>query len=285
MNQLLYIKPKTKAKGKRNSFKISSYKNQIFKPGEGTKKIKKIHNFIRNFFILALICTTIYYFFFSDKFLIENINIEIEGEKSIQEEDILDVLDKFKYKNIFLVDKNAMIKDLEPFLINIAFFDIRRSIPNKLIIKIVEYKEIANLSIELDGIEKKFIMNQNAQVSRENLAEENLPTIYLKSSKQTAENVFTMTKEELQYIINAKSYFEEKFSIIVRYIDYYQIEREIHLMTEKEFSVWLDIDQPYLTQIHALKVAASKLDIFTTPLEYIDLRVSNGQKIIYRRKN
>ena len=71
---------------------------------------------------------------------------------------------------------------------------------------------------------------------------------------------------------------------IVR-IEYKPTAREIHLLTERNFFIWLDIQISYEEQFKKMKKSLVKLDIYTEDLEYIDLRIagSNGDKIIYKR--
>ena len=50
--------------------------------------------------------------------------------------------------------------------------------------------------------------------------------------------------------------------------------------------MWFDIQIPFEKQFLKLKKAMTTLDIYKTPLFYIDVRVSgaNGEKVIFKRK-
>lgn len=234
--------------------------------------------------IFILISFLTYFFLLSSRFEIKNISIEL-NDKNIKNENLMKKIEKFKGKNIFLVNESNIEKEL----INaeedrIAFIKIEKELPNEIKVIMQEYKDSANISIKIkDGVEKKFVLNQNGKISKENIHIKELPLIIMKSNTQTEISNFSLKKDELAYIIEAKKYFEEKFNIATKIINYYQIEHEVHLITEKGFEVWLDIDQPYLTQLHALKISLSKLDIYNTKLKYIDLRVTNGQKVIFKK--
>ena len=67
---------------------------------------------------------------------------------------------------------------------------------------------------------------------------------------------------------------------------YKPVEREVHLKTEKDFAIWLDLGKTYEQQLDKLKRTLERLDIYNTPLQYIDLRISSqtGEKIIFRRR-
>ena len=70
-------------------------------------------------------------------------------------------------------------------------------------------------------------------------------------------------------------------------IDYLRRARELHLLTERYFYVWLDLSQDLDKQLLKLKKALNELNIYEADLDYIDLRISgqNGEKVIYKLKN
>lgn len=80
--------------------------------------------------------------------------------------------------------------------------------------------------------------------------------------------------------------FTERFDIQVFEAAYLLEAREVHLITNQGFNVWLDMEQDLETQLNKLKNAIPKIDIYKDPLEYIDLRIesANGDKIIFKRR-
>jgi hypothetical protein len=88
----------------------------------------------------------------------------------------------------------------------------------------------------------------------------------------------------LTYIINAINLYQQEFSMKVINAEYYVTEREVHLQTEKNFMVWLDMQKDLNEQLDKLKKVLNKLDIYHTALEYIDLRIDgvDNQKVIYK---
>jgi hypothetical protein len=61
--------------------------------------------------------------------------------------------------------------------------------------------------------------------------------------------------------------------------------RELHLLTERHFTVWLDLTQDLNIQLTKLKKSlGNTFNIYEMPLDYIDLRISgqNGEKVIYK---
>ena len=81
-------------------------------------------------------------------------------------------------------------------------------------------------------------------------------------------------------------YFEKKFNIKVLDAEYKVREREVHLMTEKYFKVWIDMEKSLTDQFEKLKKALPRLDIYKTALEYIDLRISgtDNEKVIFKKR-
>jgi hypothetical protein len=82
------------------------------------------------------------------------------------------------------------------------------------------------------------------------------------------------------------SKFTELFGMKITQGEYLKRERELHMLTEKNFEIWLDLTSDVLQQLTKLKRATVKLDLTTTPLEYIDLRIAGGdsEKVIFKRR-
>lgn len=95
-----------------------------------------------------------------------------------------------------------------------------------------------------------------------------------------------ISAENLSYILHATSYFEEKFGMKIRETDFIIKARELHIKTEKNFTIWLDTQIPFERQFLKLKKAMATIDIYKVALEYIDLRIAgaSGEKVIFKRK-
>jgi len=143
---------------------------------------------------------------------------------------------------------------------------------------------VGNLVYENSQVKKTYLINAIGYPIKENLENPNLPYIHLKSEDPVNPDQPIVESGELRYILEANTYFKERFGMRVIEILYKPNAREIHLLTEKNFYIWLDMQRSAEEQLKKLKKAAVKLDIYNTPLEYIDLRIagSNGEKIIYK---
>ena len=91
----------------------------------------------------------------------------------------------------------------------------------------------------------------------------------------------------LETLLNATEDFEGKFNMQVLEIRYLKQARELHLLTERYFTIWIDLTEDANLQLAKLKKALSTLNIYEADLDYIDLRISgqNGEKVIYKLKD
>jgi hypothetical protein len=88
-------------------------------------------------------------------------------------------------------------------------------------------------------------------------------------------------------LLNVKKEFEGRIDMQVLEVRYLKQAREVHLKTERDFTVWIDLTQDIDLQLTKLKKATSVLNIYEANLEYVDLRISgqNGEKVIYKLRN
>lgn len=112
------------------------------------------------------------------------------------------------------------------------------------------------------------------------------PIVTAKVTSLMDKNVAILSPENLNYVLKAAVYFEEKFGMQIQETQFLIQARELHLLTEKNFDIWLDTQTPYERQFLKLKKAMTTLDIYKAPLAYIDLRISgtSGEKVIFKRK-
>jgi len=268
----------------------SSPKN--FRRFTPTKRPHPILNKIKKIFILlagtAIIFLGIYGLFFSNYFNIKEIlitNANLKNEHLSNE--IKSSLKSYLGKNlIFLNTENLNTKirtkfpALETVKITKEYFD-------KLAIEFSEYPLIANVINESDSMKKSYIINAIGFAIKEDYENPNLPFIRIKSDEPVNTNSQLISPEKIKYILDATTYYRDKFGMGIREIEYKPTAREIRLLTDRNFTIWMDIQKPFDQQFKKLKKALVKLDIYKTNLEYIDLRISgnNGEKIIYRRRS
>lgn len=92
----------------------------------------------------------------------------------------------------------------------------------------------------------------------------------------------------LKTLLQTTKDFEGKFNMQVLEIHYLKQARELHLLTERYFTIWIDLTQDTNIQLAKLKKAlGNNFNIYEMDLDYVDLRISgqNGEKVIYKLKD
>lgn len=122
------------------------------------------------------------------------------------------------------------------------------------------------------------VVEEEAPVVDETIAEETPDTMPDEINEEL------IPQDVLKTLLETTESFEGKFDMEVLEITYLKRARELHLFTERYFSVWIDLTQDVPLQLAKLKKALTEIDIYGAPLEYIDLRISgqNGEKVIYK---
>ncbi len=247
----------------------------------------KNKNLWRIVLALGIIIIFIYWGFFSPFFKIQNIKTpDIEFQNNPLAEEIKNQLNSSLNKNLFLTNTEKLtlkILDNFPAIENV---EIKKKYPKTLTITFTEYPLVANIINESEAIRKYYIINSIGYAVKEDLENPELPYIKMQSDEPINLKTIVIEQNKLKYILNSKKIFEQRFGMKIKEIIYKQIPREIHLLTERDFYIWLDLQIDFIEQFKKLKKALIKLDIHSENLEYIDLRIagSNGDKIIYKRK-
>lgn len=247
--------------------------------------------------LIGLLCLFIlggifYMVFFTDYFQINDFQIYDEGTAITNNLALNDLMTKA------LINQNILTFDDSSLSLNILkenpqykIAEVKKLFPRSIEVNLEKFPVAANLIDTLDGadglkVEKKFEVNTNGMVIVENDENPDLPYIRLTTQEAIGMNTYPIDQEKLDYTIKLVNLFEEKFGIKVIEAQYLKAAREIHLKTEKGFVVWFDVTKNMLSQIDKLKRALPKLDIYNTPLQYIDLRITsaNAEKVIYKKK-
>ncbi len=237
--------------------------------------------------ILALLSLLFYSAFFSNYFLITAVQVSEENpENQALSEQIQSALPKVIGQNLLFADLHEIENQVLSHFPEIQNVKFKKDYPHTLIVEFEQYPLVANVIHETPTLKKSYILNSIGYAVKENLESTNLPYILIKSDEPLNSLTYVIEKNKLNYILDAKTYFEEKFGMRIIETKYKRNPREVHFLTEKDFSIWLDIQRPFEDQFKKLKKSLVKLDIYNDPLTYIDLRIAgnNGDKIIYKRK-
>lgn len=239
------------------------------------------------FIALFLSGAAVYVIFFTDFFTIEKIEIK-GGQETLEEQKVVnDYLQEYLGGNILAFNANAHEENLMKDLNYLKTLQIYRVLPRTVIAKLETYPPAANIKID----SRFYVVNELGYISNIGVANETLPTISMDVTGTDLEitedrqiNAQIIPADALKSIIESKTSFEGKFNLQILETEYLKRARELHFYTELHFYVWIDMTQDIDIQLAKMKKALTKLNIYETPLEYIDLRVSgrDGEKVIYK---
>lgn len=249
--------------------------------------------FIKTFVVITITVIGLYLLFFNKSFIIQNITVTETNDDNEIPSDILAATNAIKGLNLLFIDQDSIIEKILSVHPEIKTIDFKKVFPNSVSIIISYYQEVVNFTIvdTPSGIPHSFIVNEKGIIAKNNEKKPDLPQLILKNvDDQTLEAIIAEDQrfaiDRIKKATDAEKKFTETFTIPIIESHYYQIEREVRLLTDKGFFVWFDLSKDIDEQINKLRRALPELDIHTEPLQYIDLRIStrNGEKIIFKRK-
>ncbi|MFC1616289.1 cell division protein FtsQ/DivIB [Patescibacteria group bacterium] len=249
---------------------------------EVQKSYKRLFYLIGILFIIGFIS---YFLVFSNFLKITDIKIVNDiTQDEILEQKMKEQLNNLIGENLFLLATDDIEKKLKTKFKELEGVEVGKNYPDTLEIEYQEYPLVANIIYEYDNVEIRYIINSIGYPIKEKMESPNLPYIRVKSNEPVNPNKAILEANKLRYILETSVYFKDKFGMRLIEVEYKPIPRELHLLTEKEFYIWLDVQEPFEDQLKKLKKALIKLDIYNQQLEYIDLRITgtNGDKIIYK---
>lgn len=267
--------------------KYAPARSKYIKPRKPSGISAKIGHFAVSVSILTLIGFLIFLIFFSGFFTVKEIDLK---EKNIENQQIIEqvrkILKASMGENILFIDTLALETKILKNISELQKVEISKNLPSSLEVDFEQYPLAANIVNESPNLKKSYIINSMGFVIKEDFEDTKLPYIRIKSDQVINPKKAVIDNKKLTYIIDATKYFQDKFGMRIVEVEYKPIAREIRLLTEREFRLWLDIQIPFEDQFRKLKKALVKLDIYKDSLDYIDLRIAggNGDKIIYKRK-
>jgi len=263
----------------------------LIKPAKLKNPSNKWKKVLAIFLSIGIIAFSIYALFFSDYFTLEKYEVEEEDTVIENNEVINQILDQSLGKNLATLSEGDLINQIKTAEPEIQKLSIIKVFPKTIRVAYEKYPTVANLIDTVGGVQKKFLVDSQGFLTEENGENPNLP--YLKIETKEVLPVRTTflqdpkrSAERLNFALQAINLYEEKFGMKILYGQFKIRERELHLYTEKYFYVMIDMEKDIKPQLDKLKKALPKLDIYNTPLVYIDLRISgnNVEKVIFKRK-
>lgn len=232
--------------------------------------------FIISIIIILVIIVVLFWPIFNIKYIeiikkdnITNMNI---AYKSVED---------LRWEKIFNVHEVDIFSKLKNYQDNIKSVDMKMILPNTLKIEVESYKEIFNISLN----NSNYILVENGTIIPSNHSK-NLK--FLNIIKKIDKNKFIEYKQIfnpffIEKINNITSKLEENvLNIKIKELDYYEVERELHVKIENDTIIIfsLDDDLDYMSQIEKLVIFNKEYSsIIDSKIYYIDLRIKN--KIFY----
>lgn len=256
---------------KRRSFVIKN--DQI-------EKLKIFWNNVAHYYLfilLILLASTLFVVFwplFKIKF------IEIIKKDNITNMDIsYKSVEDYRWASIWTTDKKEILKNLQNYQQNISDIKLDIVLPNTLKIIINSYKWVFNTTINW----KTYIITENWALIPASYSTD-LKELIVKNDLNKSKFLDYKQVLEWEYIKKiywTKEFMKENFiNIKIEKLIYYEIEREIHVVTDKNTTIIFDLDSDIKKQIEKLAIFhKEQMDITKNPIIYIDLRINN--KIFY----
>ena len=214
-------------------------------------------------------------------------------EWKVYGDDIIEENSKFeeflavhKGKNLLFLNTGEIQKNIHDQYPEIENLKIKKAYPHTLLMEYENFSEVANIYNYFEDSQKKFIINKIGLLVQQDFENQSLPYIKLRTEKSLEIDNYAIKRENLEYILDAIYGYEELFGMAVLDAEYFPKEREVHLKTERDFTIWLDTGLTLQEQCSKLKTILSELNIYTDSINYIDLRISSvkGDRVIYKRK-
>jgi cell division septal protein FtsQ len=266
---------------------LSRQKNRRISSQSSLRNPEKSGSFLAKLFFLMFIVGFVYLIFFSEFFLVTSVRVENRNdENNILASRIVQVLSDVRGENILFLNLSSLEERL---FVNFPDFEgvkIYKSFPKTLKVEFRKFPDMANIIHEDATMRNVYIVNSKGVAVRSDEEKANLPFIKLDRDEPINLDEALIESSKLEYILELSKFFEDKFGMRVKETIYKPYAREVHLLTERNFYIWIDIQKDFESQLRKLKKAGPSLDIYNENFEYIDLRIAGtvGDRIIYKRR-
>lgn len=187
--------------------------------------------------------------------------------------------ENFKDDYIFFINKQKISDSLKNYQENLKDIEIKRNFPNKIEIHLLSYNIIYKTNIN----DSDYYITTNWVLIPKNNKDEELYNINIKNIKfpqflQYKKLLKTKDLKTIKYIENKIS--DNLLNINILDLNYYQIEKELHVKISNDTLLIFDLDWDIDKQIKKILIFDKENTALIKPgIIYIDLRINN--KIFY----
>lgn len=272
MIKKLLNKKKTKKKNKFHSNRNSNFKNFQLKINYNKINFLYLYSGILIFLIISFFMVLFWPFF-----KIKKIEI-IKNDKNTNRTIAYSMLEKYRWKKLFKVNKEKIKKDLLSYQENLKEIKISKKLPNTLKIELSSYKNIffTKLNNKIYFITENWVfIPSSSSWSLKKI------DIFLQKNPKYPEYRKIIKEKNLQKInYLLKKINKNLLEINITEISYYVSEREVHYKTNNNTLFIFDLNGNLDEQFEKLAIFNKEKNLLIKPwIIYIDLRIP--EKIFY----
>lgn len=208
----------------------------------------------------------------SPYFDLKKININRDSP-NIEVASIEAELQNFYGQNLLFLDKDLLRTQLKTAFPAFRTIEIKEDWPDALALDISLSPPAFTI---LNNADATFWVISEDGVMLTESAESDLPLIKLYDyEKPLAKGQRLVSVETLEKVILADRLMAQEFKIPIAERHLYPAALEVHLVAESGTQFWVDLQLDVLEQLKKIEYGASRMKLFSSPIEHVDLRIPN----------
>ncbi len=224
--------------------------------------------------MLVLVSAFVIIAIFSPYFNLKKISFTA-GNPTLNIDKVEKEMEEFYGKNLLFISHTEISNLLKQKFPEFRDVSIKEKWPSEIELKITISPPLANI---LDTQTADFWVVSEDGIILDHQANESLPIIKMEENeKPLAIQQKLMDGTKLKAILDAKWQEEKEVGLKIKEMDLFFLAEEVHLITNDEISIWIDLNQDVKSQIHKLALGAKKIGLENSKnkFEHIDLRIPN----------
>lgn len=235
--------------------------------------------------IIVLVVVSVILIFFSKFLSVQHIKL-VRKDFRVDSEAISFSMQEFRDQNIIFVSKKAIQTKLLQNHPSIQSLEITKEYPQTLVLTVSTYPISAQLKIKVnkenllvggkqETTEQTVFVNQVGMATNGTSEDTNVFLIEDQDPRDdfVNEGQNVIDQNILQQIHSTRQTLENLLNTTIVKAEYYRNAREVHYITENETEIWIDFATDQNEQIKKLNHVLAETDIFSKPLDHVDLRV------------